>query len=263
MLFRSNSSTVLTHLNWGASYLVHDLYQRFLNKGASEKHYVLVGRLTTVGLFVCASGTVYLLDSAKSAFDIILQVGAGTGLLYLLRWFWWRINAWCEVVAMASSFGISLVLLILKTQFGMEFTTHYALLTTIAVTTVCWVLTAFLGPRTDRQKLIEFYKKVRPFGPGWKRIREEAGISEAEAAASHENIPLALLGWSAGCTAIWSSLFTVGNILYGRMGLAMMLLGVFIVSGLVLIYVINQLWANTGGRTSPALSGSNPNKATK
>ena len=194
---------------------------------------------------------VYLLDSAKDAFDIILQVGAGTGLLYLLRWFWWRITAWCEVVAMVSSFGISLVLLILKTQFGVEFSTHYALLITIAVTTVCWVLTAFLGPQTDRQTLIEFYKKVRPFGPGWRCIREEAGISEQEAAATHENIPLALLGWTAGCAVIWSSLFTVGNFLYGRMGLALLLCGVFIVSGLVLIYVINQLWANNG--TIPAV----------
>jgi hypothetical protein len=223
---------------------VHDFYQRFVRKNASEKHYVLAGRLTTIGLFVCASGMVYLLDSAKSAFDIILQVGAGTGLLYLLRWFWWRITAWCEVVAMISSFGISLILLILKTQFGVEFTTHYALLTTIAVTTVCWVLTAFLGPQTDRQTLIAFYKKVRPFGPGWKCIREEAGISAQEAAATYENIPLALLGWSAGCTVIWSSLFTVGNFLYGRLGLALLLCGVFIASGLVLIYVINQLWAN-------------------
>jgi hypothetical protein len=262
-LIAANSSTILTHLNWGASYLVHDFYQRFVRKNASEKHYVLVGRLTTIGLFVCASGTVYLLDSAKSAFDIILQVGAGTGLLYLLRWFWWRINAWCEVVAMISSFGISLVLLILKTQFGMEFTTHYALLTTIAVTTVCWVLTAFLSPQTDRQKLIEFYRKVRPFGPGWRQIRVEAGISEQEAAASHENIPLALLGWSAGCMAIWSSLFTVGNFLYGRMGLAVVLFGVFIVSGLALIYVINQLWGNSGAAASPAPSNQNPNKATK
>ena len=187
-LIAANSSTILTHLNWGSSYLVHDFYRRFVRKDASEKHYVLVGRLTTVGLFVCASGMVYLLDSAKSAFDIILQVGAGTGLLYLLRWFWWRINAWCEVVAMISSFGISLVLLILKTQFGVEFSTHYALLITIGVTTVCWVLTAFLGPQTDRQTLIEFYRKVRPFGPGWRRIRQEAGISEQEAAATHENI---------------------------------------------------------------------------
>src|SRR5512137_430109 len=260
-LIAANSSTILTHLNWGSSYLVHDFYQRFVRKNAPEKHYVLMGRLTTIGLFVCASGMVYLLDSAKSAFDIILQVGAGTGLLYLLRWFWWRINAWCEVVAMVSSFGISLVLLILKTQFGVEFSTHYALLATIAVTTVCWVLTAFLGPQTDRQVLIEFYRKVRPFGPGWKCIREEAGISEKEAAATHENIPLALLGWTAGCAAIWSSLFTVGNFLYGRMGLALVLLGVFIASGLGLIYVINQLWANNSGNAGPGLSNKNPNKA--
>jgi len=204
-----------------------------------------------------------LLDSAKSAFDIILQVGAGTGLLYLLRWFWWRINAWCEVVAMVSSFGISLILLILKTQFGVGLSTHYALLITIAVTTVCWMATVFLGPQTDQQTLIAFYKKVRPFGPGWKRVREAAGISEQEAAATHENIPLALLGWSAGCAVIWSSLFTVGNFLYGRTGLALMLLSVFIVSGLILIFVINKLWANTGGRAAAAASNKQPEMASK
>jgi len=143
------------------------------------------------------------------------------------------------------------------------FTTNYALLSTIAVTTVCWVLTAFMGPQTDRKVLIEFYRKVRPFGPGWKRIREEAGISEQETAATHENIPLALLGWSAGCTAIWSSLFTVGNFLYGRLGLALALLGVFIASGLVLIYVMNQLWANHSGDAGPALPSKNPNRATR
>ena len=257
-LIAANSSTVLTHLNWGASYLVHDFYRRFIHKGAPEKHYVLVGRLTTIGLYVCAGGMVYLLDSAKSAFDIILQVGAGTGLLFLLRWFWWRINAWCEVVAMISSFGISLVLLILKTQFGMAFSTHYALLITIAVTTVCWMLTAFLGPQTDRQTLIAFYRKVRPFGPGWRCIREAAGISEQEAGATHENIPLAMLGWSAGCAAIWASLFTVGNFLYGRTGLALLLLGVFIVSGLVLLYVINRLWANDS-----AMAGQGPKQTVK
>jgi hypothetical protein len=262
-LIAANSSTILTHLNWGSSYLVHDFYQRFVRKNAPDKHYVLMGRLTTIGLFACASCLVYLLDSAKSAFDIILQVGAGTGLLYLLRWFWWRINAWCEVVAMVSSFGISLILLILKTQFGMQFSTHYALLTTIAVTTVCWMLTVFLGPQTDRKVLIEFYRKVRPFGPGWKRIRLEAGISEQEAAATHENMPLALLGWTTGCTAIWSALFAIGNFLYGRMGLALLLSGIFIASGLVLVFVINQLWGNASGSASPALSNNHPNKTTK
>src|SRR4030095_3877808 len=108
----ANSSTILTHLNWGASYLVHDFYRRFIRTDATEAHYVMTGRLVTVGLFICASGTVYLLDTAKEAFAVILQGGAGTGLLYLVRWFWWRVNAWCEIVAMASSFFISIGLLL-------------------------------------------------------------------------------------------------------------------------------------------------------
>jgi len=246
-LIAANSSTILTHLNWGASYLVHDFYRRFIRKDAGEKHYVLAGRMATVGLFFCASGLVFVLDTAKDAFDVILQVGAGTGLLYLVRWFWWRVNAWCEVVAMVSSFIVSAGLLILSKN-GVHMSTHIALLITIAVTSLCWLVTAFVGPVTDRQTLIEFYKKLRPFGPGWRRIREEAGISEDEARATHENIPMSLLGWVAGCTVIWSALFTVGNYLYGRLNYAVMLFGVFIVSGSVLLYVMSRLWSNSGGR---------------
>ena len=115
-LIAASSSTILTHLNWGASYLVHDFYRRFVKRDADERHYVRAGRIATVGLFACASGSVYLLDTAKDIFDVILQVGAGTGLLYLVRWFWWRVNAWCEIVAMASSFAVSIALLVLKTQ---------------------------------------------------------------------------------------------------------------------------------------------------
>jgi Na+/proline symporter len=257
-LIAANSSTILTHLNWGSSYLVHDFYRRFVRKDAPEKHYVLAGRLTTFCLFLLSAGMVYLMESAKANFDIILQVGAGTGLLYLLRWFWWRINAWCEVVAMVSSFTVSLVLLILKKNFGISFSTHVALIVTVVVTTVCWVLTAFVGPQTDRATLVTFYKKVRPFGPGWRRIRKEAGVTEAEAATTHENIPLALLGWSAGCAAIWSSLFTVGNILYGRTSLAALLFGVFVLSGLVLLWVIKHLWAAPERRLQPAARKEGP-----
>lgn len=244
-LIAANSSTNLTHLNWGASYLVHDFYRRFLRKDASEKHYVLVGRFVTVGLFLCASGSVFLLDTAKDAFDIILQVGAGTGLLYLTRWFWWRVNAWSEVVAMVSSFAVSVALLILNKN-GVHVSTHIGLLITVAFTSVCWILTAFLGPETDRQTLIEFYNKVRPFGPGWRRIREEAGISGAEARATGQNIPLALLGWVAGCAVIWSSLFTIGNLLYGRMDYAIALFVVFVISGAALLFVVNKLWTAKG-----------------
>jgi len=123
-----------------------------------------------------------------------------------------------------------------------------ALLMTIAVTTVCWVVTAYIGPQTDRKVLVEFYRKVRPFGPGWRRVREEAGISLQEARATHENIPMALLGWVAGCTVIWSSLFTVGNFLYGRTDYAVALLCVFVVSVIMLLRVINRLWSDKRGR---------------
>ncbi len=242
-LIAANSSTILTHLNWGASYLVHDFYRRFLCKDGTEKHYVLAGRLTTILLFFCSSGMVFLLDTAKDAFDVILQIGAGTGLLYLIRWFWWRVNAWCEVVAMISSFLISVVFLVLNKN-GVAFSTHIALLTTVVFTSVCWIATAFLGPATDRRVLIEFYKKVRPFGPGWTCIREEAGISLEEARATHENIPLALLGWVSGSMVIWSSLFCVGNFLYGRTGYALGMLAVFVVCSAVLLYVIRQLWSD-------------------
>jgi solute:Na+ symporter, SSS family len=242
-LIAANSSTNLTHLNWGASYLVHDLYRRFISKGRDEKHYVLVGRLVTIGLFVAATGLVFVLETAKDSFDIILQVGAGTGLLYLVRWFWWRVNAWCEIVAMVSSFAVSIALLILR-KVGIVFSTHYALLITIAVTTICWLLTAYLGPKTNRTTLIEFYKKVRPFGPGWKPVRKEAGISESEGRSTSENFPLSLVGWASGVATIWSSLFTVGNVLYGRWNFALMCFAVFVVSGLILIKVFNRIWAN-------------------
>jgi Na+/proline symporter len=239
-LIAANSSTILTHLNWGASYLVHDFYRRFIRRNESERHYVAAGRLVTVFLFLASSGMVYLLDTAKSAFDIILQVGAGTGLLYLVRWFWWRVNAWCEVVAMVVSFAVSIGFLALARN-GVSLSTHASLMITVAVTSVCWIATAYLGPETDRRTLVEFYEKVRPFGPGWERIRLDAGLEKLEGAA-HDNIPLALLGWVSGCTAIWSALFTVGNVLYGRFGYALFLLAVFVVSGLVLLRVMRQIW---------------------
>jgi Na+/proline symporter len=241
-LIAANSSTNLTHLNWGASYMVHDFYRRFLKKDGTEKHYVMVGRLATILLFLAAGSLVFVLDTAKDSFDIILQVGAGTGLLYLVRWFWWRVNAWCEVNAMISSFGFSVLLLILR-KAGVIIPTHYALILTVLATTAVWMLTAFFGPKTDRQTLIKFYKKVRPFGPGWEPVRKDAGISKQEARSTGDNFPVALVGWVSGSATIWSALFTVGNILYKRYSYAAVLFAVFVVSGIVLIRVINRLWA--------------------
>lgn len=241
-LVAANSSTILTHLNWGASYLVHDFYRRFIKADGEERHYVFMGRVATVLLFFCSSALVFVLDSAKGGFDIMLQVGAGTGLLYLLRWFWWRLNAWCEIVAMLSSFVISLGFLVLETQQLLVLGSAQKLILTVLLTTICWLLAAFLAPQTDQQTLIEFYRKVRPAGPGWEPIRQAAGLTEAELAQTGDSLPLALVGWVAGSMVIWSSLFTVGNLLYGRMSLALMLLAVFIGSGLVLLWVINKLW---------------------
>jgi Na+/proline symporter len=247
-LVAANSSTILTHLNWGASYLVHDFYRRFIRQNADERHYVRAGRLTTVALFFCSAAVVYLLDTAKDAFDIILQVGAGTGLLYLVRWFWWRVNAWCEVVAMVSSFAVSVVLLVMA-RSGHGVSTHVALLVTIAITTIAWVATAYLGPATDRDVLIAFYRKVRPPGPGWEPIRSAAGASAAAGAAA-DNIPLALLGWVSGCAMIWSALFTVGNVLYMRPTAALLVGAVFVVSAFVLVRVIRTLWSSASGRAA-------------
>jgi Na+/proline symporter len=242
-LVAANSSTILTHLNWGASYLVHDFYRRFLRPKETEKHYVMAGRFATVLLFVLSSSLVFIMQTAQDSFNIILQVGAGTGLLYLLRWYWWRITAWCEIVAMISSFLVSLIFLLLH-KGGIALGTAQELLLTVAFTTVCWVLTAYIGPQTDHKTLIDFYLKVHPFGPGWKKIRAESGISDAEAAsyARKDNIPLAILGWVSGVAVIWSGLFTVGNFLYGRTGYTMILAATFVVSGYSLIWVTRRLW---------------------
>jgi Na+/proline symporter len=240
-LIAANSSTILTHLNWGSSYLVHDFYRRFIKPDADEKHYVKVGRIATVGLYVFAALLSLTLQSSQEAFEVLISIGAGTGLLYLLRWFWWRINAWTEVVAMISSFAISVVFFVMrKTGHALPFA--HTVLYSVALTTFCWLVAAYLTPPTSRERLISFYRKVHPSGPGWRVIREAAGITEAEGALESDRMGQATIGWIAGCLTIWSSLFATGNFLYGRYPLAFLLTGVFIVSGLVLISVINRLW---------------------
>jgi solute:Na+ symporter, SSS family len=240
-LIAANSSTILTHLNWGASYLVHDFYRRFIRPDASEKHYVAVGRLCTVLLYVVAAFLSLMLDSAQEAFEILISIGAGTGLLYLLRWFWWRINAWTEVVAMVSSFAVSVFFFAMR-KSGNALPFAYTVLFSVAFTTICWLIAAYVTAPTSRERLIEFYRKVHPSGPGWRVIREAAGIREAEAARHSDPMGKAMLGWISGCLTIWMSLFAIGNFLYGRMGLALLQTAIFVVSGLTLLYVVNTLW---------------------
>ena len=244
-LLAANSSTILTHLNWGSSYLVHDFYRRFIKKDGSEGHYVNVGRLSTVLLYVVAALLSLTLSSAQQAFQILLSIGAGTGLIYIARWFWWRVSAWCEIVAMVMSLVTSLVV-----PLAMP-TADFATVTMVQVglTTLAWLITAYVGPQTDPATLISFYRKVKPAGPGWTAVRSAAGVTEVEVATENRS-GAAFVGWIAGCVVIWSALFAIGNFLYAsgdpsRLRMAWILTAVLVVSGYALLKVTRQLWADS------------------
>ena len=244
-LIAANSSTILTHLNWGSSYLVHDFYRRFMKKDASEAHYVNVGRLSTVLLYVVAAVLSLYMKSAQQAFQVLLSIGAGTGLLYVARWFWWRVSAWCEVVAMVMSLVTAVGVPMVLPQADFATTTLWQ----VGLTTVAWLVTAFVGPQTDRATLVSFCQKVKPAGPGWTDIRAEAGISDVEI-AQENRVGSAFVGWIAGCALIWGSLFAIGNFLYAsgdpqRLTMAWILTAVTVVSGYVLLKVTQQMWADS------------------
>ncbi|GDX87848.1 sodium/glucose cotransporter [Gemmatimonadota bacterium] len=232
-------STIETHLNWGTSYLVHDLYRQFLKPGKTEKHYVLVGRLTTAGLMIIAALMTYALGTAKEAFDLILSIGAGTGLIYLLRWFWWRVSAWSEISAMIGSFVVAIGFFIAKKN-GVQVADHVSLIATVAATTAIWVTVTFLGPQTDRATLVSFFKLVKPAGPGWKSVQAEAGVG-----ASAESPAQALMGWMLGCAFVYSALFGTGSLLYGKMPQFYAWLVVFVLSGLGMWKVLRGFWRGT------------------
>lgn len=233
-------STLVTHLNWGSSYVVHDFYRRFIKPGADEKHYVTAGRIMTVILMVLASLLTFVLESAKASFDLMLSIGAGTGLIYLLRWFWWRINAWSEIAAMASSFTVAIFFFI-RGKTGHPVPQHISLLVTIAFTTVTWLVVTYLTRPVDRDKLVSFYRLVRPAGPGWKKIRLESGLE-----ASPDSLTLSFAGWVAGCIFVYSALFGTGAYIYGRWPLAVFWTVLFVVSTFSLIKIIGQIWAGAG-----------------
>ncbi|MGC2406830.1 MAG: sodium:solute symporter family protein [Candidatus Cybelea sp.] len=209
-IFAAYRSTIETHLNWGTSYLVHDFYQRFIRPGASQRELVFAGRLVTALLMGLGVLFTLFLDNAKNAFTLLLSIGAGTGLIYLLRWFWWRINAWSEVSAMLASFVVSLTFFVAaKLGHAVDVTT--VLLTTIAVTTVVWVAVTYCTPPVDAGVLRTFYEKVRPAGPGWSAVRQASGLPP-----SPDSLSLALLGWVLGLASVYGALFAVGGFVYGR-----------------------------------------------
>ncbi|HWO89250.1 MAG TPA: sodium:solute symporter family protein, partial [Gemmatimonadales bacterium] len=235
-------STMSTHLNWGTSYLVHDLYRRFIRPGEPEGHYVSAGRVVTAVLMLAAALLTFVLETARASFELLLSIGAGTGLLYLLRWFWWRVNAWSEIAAMVGSFAVATGFFIAG-RAGHAVAGHVVLLVTVAATTVIWVTVTFATRPVDRERLVEFYRLVRPAGALWAPVREQAGVEAAPDSLAHS-----LLGWVLGCAFVYAALFGAGSFLYGRPAQGALWAAVFVVSAVGLVRLLKGMWSEpTGG----------------
>ncbi len=213
-------STISTHLNWGASYVVDDVYRRFIAPDAPERRLVFVGRVVTVALMACAGTVALWLESAHQAFQILLQIGAGTGLIFLLRWFWWRINAWSEVAGMVVSFlvaiyfsgGLSLDPIGIAASVSWpvpELLAWQQLVIGILVTTAAWMTVTLVTRPTDSATLKAFHDAIRPMGGGWRGAGFEPPID------GNDSLAAAFLAWFLGCAAVYGVLFGTGFALYG------------------------------------------------
>jgi len=222
-------STVGTQLNWGASYVTNDFYRRFLKRDGSERHYVFASQVTTV-LVMAASIIVTLnLDSIGGAWKFLIAIGAGTGPVLLLRWFWWRMNAWSEVAAMCTATVVSLILqLYLKWNSDDPRDFAYLMLVTVAITSAVWlVATLFTAPEPHRT-LEAFYRQVRPGGPGWKAVAAEAGLVDTRIGGA---ITVQLFNWMLGCVLIYASLFGIGKLIFKEWAIGALCLAVAIGAG--------------------------------
>jgi SSS family transporter len=238
-LIAAYMSTIATHLNWGASYVVNDFYKRFVKPEASDKELVNVGRLSTVFLMVFSALIALALSNALQGFNILLQIGAGTGLIFILRWFWWRINAWSEISAMLISFAVACYFEFVAT----ELPSHEKLIYGVAITTVGWVLVTFLTRPSSQEVLLNFYKHIKPHPTGWQAVIQPAlksgALKPSEVTAG--KLPLELVCMIAGCFLVYGSLFGIGFWVYGEMAKALAGLGLTIVSGFILIKSWNQV----------------------
>ncbi len=233
-------STISSHLNWGSSYIVNDFYHRFIDPGAGEKRLVLVGRMSTVILMLLAGILALLLSNALQAFNILLQIGAGTGLLFIMRWFWWRINPWSEIAAMAVSFVIALYFQLVHPHTGLpELSTHLMLIMGVGITTVAWVAVTFLTQPSDEKTLISFCRLVRPGGPGWRKLEEKAAAETGADDLSDGawEVPAGILRMVLGCFAIYGALFATGFWIYGNTVPAVILTVVTVTSAVALAKV--------------------------
>jgi Na+/proline symporter len=222
-------STVGTHLNWGASYLVNDVYKRFMKPAESEDHYVKVGRIATVLLFIASIGVTSQLSSVEQAWKFLLALGAGTGLVLILRWYWWRINAWSEISAMIASFVVSTICFqIVPNRFapGDPRADSTIMLITVAISTVVWLGVTFATSPEPDSILDSFYRRVRPGGPGWRKVAERNGFG----AEGIEGGTLAWTNWIAGIVAVYCTLFGIGKLIFGQTVTGLILLLVAVVA---------------------------------
>ena len=225
-------STVGTHLNWGASYLVNDVYLRFINPNAGRKSQVIASRVATVTLMLLSLVVMALLTSVEQGWKILIGLGAGTGLVYILRWYWWRINAWSEISAMIASFISAVTLHFMGVDAADTSSGDYALamLISVAVATATWVTVTLLTPPEPDPVLDTFYRRVRPGGIGWRHVAQRLGYP-------NDQIPggvLSWINWVAGVVAVYTSHFGLGALLTGR-PLAGLVYGVVAVAAFALI----------------------------
>ena len=208
-------STISTHLNWGSSYLVHDFYRRFFVKDRTEKHYVFMGRVFTVLLMVFSAFFALFLNNSLQAFGIILQIGAGTGLIFILRWFWYRVNVYSELTAMIVSFIVALAFeFIIPNNFSVE----EKLIIGVTITTISWLIVTLITPPSNMETLQNFYKKIQPGGPGWKKVIEESESKGITISGKKEkwDVPSGILCMLFGSISVYSILFGIGYILYSQ-----------------------------------------------
>ncbi|RMB63913.1 Na+:solute symporter [Dokdonia sinensis] len=241
-------STISTHLNWGASYVVNDFYAQQIKKDATEKELVAVGRITTVILMIISAGIALVLTNALQLFDIILMFGAGTGLIFILRWFWWRINAWTEISAMIASGVISMLIAFThvgEMLFGEGgvFPAYAKFPFVVFASTLIWLIVTYATQPESKAVLYSFYRKTQPGGPGWKKITSQAKHEDVKIVNTTESwsVPSGILAMLIGCVLIYSTMFTTGYFIYGETTKAIILLGVCIVSAIALIIVWKRI----------------------
>jgi len=248
-LIAAYMSTISTQLNWGSSYIVFDFYKRQINPNATEKQMVNVGRLSTVVLMILSALFALTLQNAFEIFDLLIKFGAGTGLVFILRWFWWRINAWSEIAAMFAS-GI-IVIALAKTGLGdLLFNIDSGVFPdwaeypfVVVVTTTIWmVVTLMTKPESD-ETLRSFYKKIQPGGPGWAKVVTKAKSEEVKIIKEGEkwSVPSGIIAMLLGVVLIYSLMFATGHWIYGKTTSAMVLSGVAIVSGILLVVAWNRM----------------------